>query len=95
MFWQKKRELTLVEQTTEAVDRLSAEVGGLHLERNYALSTFRETANWLAQINEELGQKSALCGTLMTQMKTVQESISKQVEDNDKVRGKILDIIGE
>ena len=95
MFWQKKKEPTLAEQTTEAVDRLSIEVGDLHFERLDALSTFRETANWLAQINEDLGQKSALCGTLMAQMARVQEHISQEVADNDKVRMKILDIIGE
>ena len=95
MFWRKKKEPTLTEQAVAAVDNIGFEIEKLHLEREFALNGFRETANWLAQINDELGEKAALCGSLVAQLNRAQENISKQCEDNDKVRCKILDIIGE
>lgn len=95
MFWHKKKEPTLVEQAVSAVDRIHVEIADLREERIDALSSFRDTANWLGEINEELGQKSALCGTLMAQLTAAQDAISQQVSDNDAVRCKILDIIGE
>lgn len=95
MIWRKKKEPTLTEQAVTAIDRLSTEVSDLRDERGLALSSFRETANWLAQINDELGEKAALCGSLIAQLTREQGKISQQCEDNDKVRCKILDIIGE
>lgn len=94
-FWKKKPEPTLTEQTVSAVDRLACEVEELRHDRMNALSCFRCTADWLSSINAELGEKSALCGTLIAQLQRQQEHISQQVSDNEKVRGKILDIIGE
>lgn len=95
MFRRKKKEPTLVEQTVTAIDRVTTEVNDLREERVMALSSFRDTANWLAKINEDLDSKAALCGSMIGQLQAAQESITRQVEDNDKVRMKILDIIGE
>lgn len=95
MFWRKKKEPTLTEQAVTAADRITGEIADLWGERACALSSFRETANWLAEINSELEEKAALCGSLMAQLTRAQQEISRQCEDNDKVRGKILDIIGE
>lgn len=95
MFWRKKKEPTLVEQTVTAIDRVTTEVNDLREERGMALSSFRDTANWLAKINEDLESKAALCGSMISQLQAAQENISKQAEDNDRVRGKILEIIGE
>ena len=95
MLWRKKKEPTLVEQAVGAVDRIQTEVNDLHEERMSALSTFRETANWLAEINGDLCQRIDLCETLTSQLHTAVDNMSKQVADNDKVRDKILDIIGE
>ena len=94
MIWRKKKP-TLAEQAVTAMDNIEFEVERLHLEREFTLSSFRDAANRLAQINDELGEKAALCGSLIAQLTRAQESISQQCEDNDKVRGKILDIIGE
>ena len=95
MFWRKKKQPTLTEQAVAAADRVAGEIQDLWEERGHALSCFRDTANWLAEINDELGEKAALCGSLIAQLTRAQESISKQCEENDKVRGKILDIIGD
>lgn len=94
MIWRKKKP-TLAEQAVTAVDNIEFEVERLHLEREFTLSSFRDAANRLAQINDELGEKAALCGSLIAQLTREQGSISQQCEANDKVRGKILDIIGE
>ena len=94
MIWRKKKP-TLAEQAVTAMDNIGFEVERLHLEREFTLASFRDAANRLAQINDELGEKAALCGSLMAQLTRAQQEISRQCEDNDKVRGKILDIIGE
>lgn len=93
MFWRKP--ITTAEEAVGAVSRIEDELDLLQVRRGDALSDFRAVANELAEINDELGQKSALCGSLISQLQRSRDCISKQVEDNDKVRMKILDIIGE
>lgn len=95
MFWSKKKEPTLVEQAVTAVDRIHTEIADLREERIDALSSFRETANWLGAINAELAQKQELCDSLQAQLEQAQYNINRQIGDNEKVQSKILDIIGE
>ena len=95
MFWRKKEEPTLTEQAVSAVDRVTREANDLYGERCAALESFRGTAEWLASINEELCQKIDLCETLTSQLRDAMGSMGKQVADNDRVREKILNIIGE
>ena len=93
-FLSKKMELTLAEQAVAAVGRITGDIEELHEERADALSCFRCTAEWLGEINQQLGEKAALCGSLIAKLNRAQEDISQQVSDNEKVRGKILEIIG-
>ncbi len=93
-FFREKKELTLTEQAEGAVARITDDIAGLHEERLDALSCFRCTAEWLDEINQQLGEKAALCGSLVAQLTRAQENISQQVSDNAKVRDKILEIIG-
>lgn len=95
MFWSKKKEPTLVEQAVSAVDRIHVEIADLREERIDALSSFRDTANWLGEINVELAEKQSLIDSLEAQLAQAQGSINQQISDNEKVRAKILDIIGE
>lgn len=95
MFWHKKKEPTLVEQAVSAVDRIHVEIADLREERIDALSSFRDTANWLGEINEELAEKQSLIDSLEAQLAQAQGSINQQISDNEKVRAKILGIIGE
>lgn len=95
MFWSKKKEPTLVEQAVSAVDRIHTEIADLQEERGDALSSFRDNANWLGEINVELCQKHELCETLESQLRDALADIGKQIAANNKVRAKILDIIGE
>ena len=94
-FWHRKSEPTLAEQAVSAVDRISQDICDLWEERNATLNCFRCAAESLRDINQELGVKSALCGTLIAQLQREQAGITQQVSDNEKVRAKILDIIGE
>ena len=94
-FWHRKSEPTLAEQAVSAVDRISQDISDLRADRDDTLSCFRCAAESLRDINEELGEKSALCGTLIAQLQREQADITQQVSDNEKVRTKILDIIGE
>ena len=94
-FWHRKSEPTLAEQAVSAVDRISQDIDELRSEREMTLSCFRCAADSLRDINQELGLKSALCGTLIAQLQREQADITQQVSDNEKVRAKILDIIGE
>lgn len=93
-FW-KRTEPTLAEQAVTAVDRISADIVKLHQERQDALGCLHCMAKRLGEINAQLGEKSALCGILIAQLSREQESIAQRVSDNEKVRAKILDIIGE
>lgn len=95
MTFYKKKEPTLTEQAVTAVDRITGELEDLREERTDALSCFRCTADWLDEINQQLSEKSALCAALTAQLERAQESISQQVSDNERVRSKILEIIGE
>ena len=95
MTFYKKKELTLTEQAVTAVDRITVELEYLREERTDALSCFRCTADWLDEINQQLSEKSALCAALAAQLARAQENISQQVNDNERVRSKILEIIGE
>lgn len=89
------KQMTLTEQAVTVVDRISGGIADLQAQREDVLGCFRSTAERLGQLNEELGEKTALCGTLIAQLTQAQEGISKQIQDNEKARGKILDIIGQ
>ncbi len=94
MFWNKKKP-TLVEQAVTAVDRIYEEMSDLRDERDFALSSFRGTAARLGEINDELEIKASLCRTLQAQLAETQGHIEQHIQDNETVRSRILDIIGE
>ena len=95
MFWSKKKEPTLSEQAVTALDRIHTEIHDLREERGIALSNFRDTANWLAEINADLTHHHELCNQITLQVDLEKCCIEQQISDNEKVRAKILDIIGE
>lgn len=82
-------------QPMAAVERIRGDVEKLNTRRNNLLADFRHTADGLLQCNEELTAKTALCEELVTQLIESQECMKNQIDDNDRVRAKILDIIGE
>lgn len=82
-------------QPMAAVERIRGDVEKLNTRRNNLLADFRHTADGLLQCNEELTAKTALCEELVTQLIESQECMKNQIKANDRVRAKILDIIGE
>lgn len=89
----KKKATTITEQAVTAIDCIDLEVGLLYDEANTTLACLCEMANRLSDINQDLGTKSALCGTLIAQLTRVQGDISKQCERNDNVKSALLDIL--
>lgn len=89
----KKKAPTITDRAVTAIDCIGLEVGLLYDEANTTLSCLCEMANRLSDINQDLGTKSALCGTLIAQLTRVQGDISKQCERNDNVKSALLDIL--
>lgn len=87
-------------QTTEqsiqaTTSRLGGDIANLSARKTRAISAFRQTADELASVNEEL-QKSLL--SLSELQKFIDEqtkTANQMISDNTSVRSKILDIIGE
>lgn len=96
----KKQKTSIVIQTTEeivasAINSLSVDVEALSTEKNSALNVFRSTANNLANINEELQSKVNTINQLVGLATAEKDKASQMISDNEAVRKKILDIIGE
>lgn len=90
---------TKVRTTEEAINvatnQLTSEITALADKRDAALGTFRQVAIDLDNINSGLRDKINKLNDLTAFIHS-QHSIALQIiEDNDKVRKRILDIIGE
>lgn len=81
--------------TITAMERLVNDINCLQNDREDALSSFRMTANNLADINIHLNQKIQFFDGIVEQIAAQSKMAKQMVADNEAVRGKILDIIGE
>lgn len=80
---------------TETTSQLAKDISGLSDRRQTALDIFRDTAESLAAINEDL-VKSIIDFDNLTKFIAEQcQSAEQMVSDNYKVRNKILEILGE
>lgn len=77
------------------MERLVNDINCLQNDREDALSSFRMTANNLADINNHLNQKIQFFDGIAEQIATQSQMAKQMVSDNEAVRNKILDIIGE
>ena len=75
--------------------RLAGDIKNLSDRRENAVSTFRRTANDLDVINASLRQNIAEFDDLMKFISDQRGSAEQMVSDNERVKGKILEIIGE
>lgn len=95
----KKAEPVVVKTTQEVIDdavnRLSADITDLTLMKNDALSSFRITANTLGGINETLKDKVDKLQSLILFATGEKDNVEKMISDNEAVRQKIIDIIGD
>lgn len=85
---------TVPELAMTAVDMVDEEVAELRLDAADARACLRNAATWLGEINDELAQKSALCGSLMAQLQATQETITKQTEANATMREQVMSLLG-
>ena len=80
---------------SKATAKIATDITSLGTRRSNAISAFRQTADELASINQGLNQALGSLETLQNFI-TEQTGITNQmISDNDNVRAKILDIIGE
>lgn len=91
---------TQITPTTEkviemATSTLAGDINGLSAQRECALSAFRQTATDLDNINSGLRQKLGNLEALTAFINEQSELANQMIGDNDKVRTRILDIIGE
>ena len=86
---------TTEEAISAATDRLSSDVKELSIKRDTALSAFRQTATDLDLVNCGLKDRISKFDELAQFIDTQRSTASLMIEDNDAVRKRILDIIGE
>lgn len=77
------------------MEKLVNDINCLQNDREDALSSFRMTANNLADINVHLNEKIQFFDGIVEQIAAQSKMAKQMVADNEAVRGKILDIIGE
>lgn len=87
-------------QTTEqsiqvTTSRLGGDIANLSARKTRAISAFRQTADELAYVNEELQKSLLSLGELQKFIDEQTKTANQMISDNSSVRNKILDIIGE
>ena len=91
--------VTKVRTTEEAIsattERLASDITTLAGKRDVALSAFRQAATDLDNINSGLRDKINRLNDLTAFIDSQRSTASQIIEDNDKVRKHILEIIGE
>ena len=90
----------MTKKTTEqvlsmATTKLAGDITTLSAQRDSAISIFRETAHNLETINTGLRASMANLDTLAAFIQEQRGNAEKMVSDNEKVKAKIFDIIGE
>ena len=83
------------EDTTMAINRLADDIIALNGRKESAISSFRRTANELGSINEQLNSRNQFYDSLVEIVADQKRQTEKMMSDNEHVRNKILEIIGE
>lgn len=89
------RKLTMEKSIKMASDKIAGDISMLSAQKEQAVSSFRRTANDLAAINNSLNEKKSALSELGEFINAQVEQTSQMIEDNESVRAKILNIIGE
>ena len=101
MIFKKKKDVVVpVVKTTEellkeSTTKLTSDIAHLSAMKDSALSSFRTTAIKLETINERLNNNIKVIDEMISLVEAEKKNAKKQVADNEAVRKKILDIIGE
>ena len=75
------------------IEKIKSEFNYLENEKNQCLSIFRETANDLQKISEEIDENRSICAFLISELTEQCKNLEQARSYNDKVLNKILDII--
>lgn len=92
--FKKKSHISSEDATSLAVNRLADDIVCLQADKENAISSFRRTANELADINDHLSTKIQFFDSIVAMVSEQSKMAKQMVEDNSAVRNKILDIIG-
>ncbi len=87
---------TTIEQAIFIViDKLAGDISDLSTQRTRAVNTFRETVNELEANNVALQASVDNFNKLMAFIQEKKAEAERMISDNESVRQKIIDIIGE
>lgn len=78
-----------------ATSKIAKDISGLGTRRNNAINVFRQTANELASINEDLDKSLVNLNKLQEFIVEQSKTTTQMISDNNGVRERILAIIGE
>ena len=87
-------ELTTSELAMTALDQVQDDVDDLRLSAAQAYACLRCAADRLGDVNAALGEKAALCGSLIAKLQTASDDIGKQAEANATLRDQLMALIG-
>lgn len=79
----------------QGVRALTMKQERLSARRDMALSAFRDTANELAEVNTGLAETVKVASEMATFFNGEMNKANQAIHDNDAIRQRILDIIGE
>lgn len=95
MFGIKNTPADLTAVVEQGVEALNTKHQKLAARKDLALSAFRSTANELAAVNTEMQETVDIAQNMAEYFATRKATAEKAIADNEAVRQKILDIIGE
>ena len=90
-----KKIQTMEEVFSSALTKLDTDLHSIQAEKDATLSIFRQTATNLENINHRLGTTVDNIENLIDYAQRSKNDVTKMMSDNEAVRSKIIEIIGE
>lgn len=90
-----KKIQTMEEVFNSALKKLDTDLHTIQAEKDATLSMFRQTATNLQNINQRLGTTVDNIENLIDYAQRSKNDVTKMMTDNEAVRAKIIEIIGE
>ena len=87
--------VTLTETVQQGVRALTAKQQALTARKDSALSAFRSAANELAVVNTGLAETAEVATQMAAFFDSEKNNANQAIHDNEAIRQRILDIIGE
>ena len=90
-----KRKISTDVALSTVTTRLAEDISALSQKKANAVSAFRAAANNLAQVNDSLQTEINHFDNLAAFIADKKAEAERMIADNNAVRGKIIDLIGE